>query len=435
MSLLSAPDPFRIVAGQAPIAVGAPHAGSRPGVDADLGTGAIALALAASLGARAVVVSDLRRMVDVNKNPQRLDRGVRAYATRYQNEVFDGGPRLLIEIHGQARGRYSVEVATGFDLDPSAVGDALYLERLRVLRQSLPVALAGRTGQNVSVGVYPLDRDVGKAATNTFTFQKVRRARHLAGVEWYGLHIELDPALRTGRWARSPGHAEALAEGLAIAIRAAFLSLPPEGAGLPDDGSSCEPGREALPPAALISHVFQVVAAPAAAVGDEAVTVHPDDLLALGALDGDAVLLRHGGEQVHSLITPSRTVRPGHVALPARLRHQIGLGPRGRVALARLAPGAARAAAAADRGASVVIGEARRSPEDWVWMAGCEIERTGLRAGRPVLVQGQPEMPPINSVTLQADPALPPRAAAVSMALMDRLGLTCGEVITLRMCG
>ena len=99
MPLFDLADHFQIVEGTAPVAVGAPHHGTRPNVDADLGTGTIALELAQRLKARAVVVHDLRRKVDVNKNPARLAPNVRAHALRYQNEMFHAEPRLVIEVH------------------------------------------------------------------------------------------------------------------------------------------------------------------------------------------------------------------------------------------------------------------------------------------------------------------------------------------------
>ncbi len=104
MSLFSSPDPFQIIDGHAPVVVGAPHHGTHPGMDADLATGPIALALAAKLNARTVVVSNLRRTVDVNKNPLRLGKAVRHYAIRYQNELFQAQPRLVIELHGHTSG-------------------------------------------------------------------------------------------------------------------------------------------------------------------------------------------------------------------------------------------------------------------------------------------------------------------------------------------
>jgi hypothetical protein len=219
MNLLRLSDPFQIVPGSAPVAVGAPHHGARPSVDADWGTGPIALALAARLGGSSVVVSDLRRIVDVNKDPFSLDKGVRQHAVRYQNALFAGRPRLVVEIHGHSSGRYDIEVSTGFELDASIPAEASYLEKLTLLRRTLPEALENRLGRRPSVGVWPLDRDVEKTATNTFTFQKVRRVRHLAGLDWYGLHVELNAALRVGRGSKMGRVSELSPPGRGSAVR------------------------------------------------------------------------------------------------------------------------------------------------------------------------------------------------------------------------
>ena len=255
MNIFTLSDHFQIIPGSQPIALGAPHHGARPNVAADRGAGPIALALAQRLGARAVVVSDLRRTVDVNKNPLQLSRLVRSHALRYQNEMFRQRPSLIIEIHGHVSGQYDVEITTGFDLDPRSAADAPYLERLSRLKQQLPAALAGRLGQRPSVGVYPLDRDVEKTATNTFTFQKIRRARRLAGLKWYGLHIELNAAMRVGPQAEKPAAINALADVFAAAILDAFAPLPNEGDRLP---------QSTVRQTAVSPRTLKIVAAPAA---------------------------------------------------------------------------------------------------------------------------------------------------------------------------
>ena len=127
MSIFGPVDPFSIIQGSQPIVVAAPHHGTRPNVDADLVTGPIALALASRLNARVVIVNDLRRTVDVNKNPLGLQKNVRHYALRYQNEVFCDLPPLVIEVHGHVSGRYPIELCSGFDLDSDLPGDILFL--------------------------------------------------------------------------------------------------------------------------------------------------------------------------------------------------------------------------------------------------------------------------------------------------------------------
>lgn len=417
-------DSFQVIAGQAPIAVGAPHHGLRPNVDADQGTGPIALALATRLGASAVIVSDMRRIVDVNKNPLHLGRLVRQYALRYQNRLFQAGPRLAIEVHGHVSGQYAIELATGFNLDPNAPGDARFLKKLATLKQALPDALAGKIGQSPTVGVYPLDRDVNKTATNTFTFQKIRRARNLAGLEWYGLHIELAAELRTTPKAKSAAFVEALADALAISIRTAFEPLPSARATLSTRADQPDGLTTLLSPRTLA-----IALAPEKYVNENIVAVHPSELEALGALDGDAVIVRHGQEEIASTITSLLSIRPGRVGMPARLRRQISVSEHGRVVVGRPAPATHRSPQSRN---AVVVHESRREAHaHQVWLAPDEIQRMGLQTGHTLSVQAQPDLPPANSVMLLADASLPPHSADGSSALMEQMVLTLGEVITL----
>ena len=426
MNLFGLHDLFQIIDASAPIVVGAPHHGTRPNVDADRGTGPVALALARRLNARAVIVSDLRRTVDVNKNPLRLNTDVRHHALRYQNESFRGAPSLIVEIHGHVSGQYDVEITTGFDLDASAPGDALFLEKLAMLKRTLLGAFASRLGHTPTLGVYPLDRDVQKTATDTFTFQKIRRARNLVGMEWYGLHIELNASLRTSRLAQSADFVEALSGALTTAIRAAFEPLPAE-ATIPVKGELAAPLTELIAPGTL-----RATLAPAKYGNDNVVVVHPDELASLGALDGDPVIVRNGDEELRSTVVSARTVRPSQAALPARVRRQISLSEKGQVTIGRPAPRASAPADVDRRGSAVVAREARAKKEQHVWLSPDEMQRAGWRHGEALVVQGQPEAPAMKSIILLSDSELPPRAAAVSHGLMERLKLTLGEVMMLR---
>lgn len=425
MPLFDLGDHFQIVDGAAPIVVGAPHHGVRPSVDADLGTGPIALALAQRLDARAVIVSDLRRTVDVNKNPLRLGSHVRQYARRYQDELFRSLPRLVIEIHGHVSGQYAVEIATGHELDESAPGDARFWHKLTALKQSLPAALSSTIGQSPTVGVYPIDRDVKKTATDTFTFQKIRRARHLIGAEWYGLHIELIAALRTTKQARSKAFVEALAEALALAIQASFDPLPVPAATIPTHADQTGSTTALIAPRTL-----SVTLAPEQYAGANVVVVNPIDLEALGARDGDVVVLRHGDEELHSTITPSVAVLVGHAALPARIRRQISLHEHDRVLVGRpvlLSP----AAAAAANHAQFVASQARDTRDRCVWLSPAEIARLDLKIDSSIRVQAQPGTDPVNAARIASEASLLPRRAILSRAVMNQLTLTLGEVITI----
>jgi hypothetical protein len=414
---------FQAVPGTAPIVVAAPHHGSRPNVDADRGTGPIALALAVELGASAVVVHDLRRTVDVNKDPAQLPASVRGYALRYQNELFRDSPRLVIEIHGHVTGRYEVEVTTGFELRADWTADVCLAAKLAVLQYTLPGTLAAHIGRRPSVGVYPLDRDVTNTAKATFTFQKIRRARSLAGVECYGLHIELGQRLRPGQLASSPALARAVAKGLAAAIGPAFDPLPVVMAA-PDHTHPTDSSA-----ALLSSRVLQVRSALPGS-RDDFLTVHPADLETLGALDGDTVLLCHDADELVMTITPSQAVPAGLALVPAAVCRQFGLGKRSQVIVGRPAPNGSVPTAQPVDAALVVQARPGRSRQ--VWLGPADIERMGLLAGAHIATKSPAIPQPINSTVLRADPALPPCSAALSTALMGRLGLTLGEVIIIQ---
>lgn len=322
MNLLKPSDHFQIVLGPSPIAVGAPHHGSRPNVDADWGTGPIALALSARMGASCVVVTDMRHTVDVNKDPLSLTKRVRLHALRYQNALFANRPRLLVEIHGHVSGHYDIEVGSGFELDRTIQADIIYLEKLDQLRSRLPAAIENYVGVHPTVGVWPLDRDVEKTATNTFTFQKVRRARRLSGLEWYGLHIELNSALRFGNRSRMgsgkslpPQMVEMLPRALEAAIRSAFEPLPAQDVTIP---IYKEPNT--TPYIAVEEVTFMVSRSLEEHSTQNLVFLHPNELEVLGVLEGDPILLRSGDEELQSRVAISRLIKPGKAAWNQRQR-------------------------------------------------------------------------------------------------------------------
>jgi hypothetical protein len=425
MSLFDFADHFQIVEGELPIVVGAPHHGTRPNVDADRGTGPIALALAQRLNARAVIVSDLRRTADVNKDPTRLAFTVRAHALRYQNEMFRATPPLVIEVHGHVSGQYAIELTTGFDLDPAAPSDMRFLQKLMQLKQTLPRLLSAKIGQSPTLGIYPLDRDVLKTATDTFTFQKIRRARNLTGAEWYGLHIELNAALRTSPQAQSAVFIAALADAFAAAVQSVFDPLPAPDATIPAHVEQPDGVTALLAPRSL-----RVTRAPTQYVNANVVVVHPIDLETLGALDGDAVVLRHGYEELRSTITPSLTIRPNHAALPARVRRQISLGEHGSVVIGRPAP--QQTANGANHNALFIASELREERRRMVWLAPVEIQRLSLQLDRPIAVQASTQPQPIDSIILKAHAALLPRRMAISHGVQKELLLSIGEVVEIK---
>lgn len=412
-------DHFQLIDGGAPITIGAPHHGTRPNVDADRGTGPIALALARALDARAVIVSDLRRTVDVNKQPARLNPRVRSHALRYQNEIFRDQPRLVIEVHGHVSGQYPIEITTGFELDPASPGDARFLQKLSTLKQSLPMTLSSKLGQSPGVGVWPLDRDVQKTATNTFTFQKIRRARHLIGAEWYGLHIELNAELRTTKQAQNKAFIDALAAALAAAIQTAFEPLPAANAQIPTQADRPD-GETSL----LLPQTLSVVLASEKYVGANVIVVNPIDLEALAALDGDVVIARHGLDELRSTITPSLTVRPGQAALPARVRRQINVSERGKIIIGR--PGRSTGPVLPNDQTLHVIAAVREGRDRMVGLPS-----TDRSSASNVLVQGSGTDQLIEA-TVITDSTLLAHQATLSQTLMDQMIVTVGEVIAVK---
>jgi hypothetical protein len=426
MSLLSPNDPFQITTGGASISIGAPHHGTRANVDADMGTGPIAWALAQRLNARSIIVSDLRRSVDVNKNPLRFDGNKRQSAQRYQNEIFSNLPSLIAEIHGHISGQYAIEITTGFELDRSAIGDVRFLEKLAALKDSLTTILPGKIGQSPTIGVWPIDRDVKKTATDTFTFQKIRRARNLVGAEWYGLHIELNAELRTSRQAKTKAFIEALADAFASSIRSAFDPLPDQFASIPTHADRSDGSSGIL----LSPKMLTVSLAPEKYVNANIVVVNPIDLEALGALDGDVVIIRHAAEELRSIVTPSLTVRAGHAALPARVRRQISVSERGRVTVGRVSM--LNEAASPNHAPHTLVQEVRSIEGKKIWLAPSEIGRLGLKIDQRFTVQSQPGGFIVNAALIEIDPNVPLRRAAVSRSIADQLSVTLGEVLTLQ---
>jgi hypothetical protein len=426
MNLLSPNDPFQIIDGGASISIGAPHHGTRPNVDADMGTGPIALALAHRLNARSIIVSDLRRTVDVNKNPLRFDGAYQRHAARYQTELFSGLPSLIAEIHGHVSGQYAIEITTGFELDRSSTGDVRFLEKLAVLKESLTKILPVKIGQSPTIGVWPIDRDVKKTATDTFTFQKIRRARNLVGAEWYGLHIELNAELRTSKQAKTKAFIEALADAFAASIQSAFEPLPDQTAFIPTHADRSDGSSGVL----LSPKMLTVSPAPEKYVDANVVVVNSIDLEALGALDGDGVIIRHGHEELRSIVTPSLTVRAGHAALPARVRRQIGVSERGRVTVGRVSM--LSEAASLSHAPHTLVQEVRSIEGKKIWLAPGEIDRLGLKIDQRFTVRSQPDGSAVNAATIEIDPNLPERRAAISRSIADQLVVTLGEVLTLQ---
>ena len=402
-------------------------------MNADLGTGPIALALAARLGGSCVVVSDLCRIVDVNKDPFNLDKGVRQHAIRYQNALFANRPRLLIEVHGHVSGHYDVEISTGFELDRSFQADAIFLEKLTQLRRSLPEALGNHLGKHLTLGVWPLDRDVEKIATNTFTFQKLRRARRMAGLEWYGLHIELNASLRGengSKLGQSKGSStqmvETLSDALGEAIRATFEPLPSRDAAI-----SLRRDPSTTPYRVMEGKIFTVSHIPDEPSTKNLILLNPDSLHTLSALEGDPLIVRRGEEELHSQIAVSRFIQPGYAGLTQRMCQQIHTGVGQKVSLARLVKRPSAPGTGAAPVPDLVVHQIQPGKTSQLWLSDSDHKQLVPRPDVPVSVVGRTSTPVTLTNGVETNFSLPLRGAALSSGLADQLAITLGEILRL----
>jgi hypothetical protein len=373
-------------------------------------------------------------MVDVNKDPLRLPKNVRQYALNYQNSMFANRPRLLVEIHGHSSGRYDIEVSSGFELDPSRLADAAYLTKLELFRRSLREALENRLGKRPTVGVWPLDRDVEKTATNTFTFQKVRRARQRSGLEWYGLHIELNAALRVGSGIKNsqvkslpPQVVEVFSEALATAIRAAFEPLP-----APD--STIPILKDSASPFIVVNEVtFKVGYSTKDTTNQNLVMLHPDALHSLGVLERDPILVRFGEEELYSHVASSYLIEPGQAALSQRMCYQINTSVGQKISLGRLVkrPDGNTTGTYSVPEPDVVVHQIEPGKVARLWLTQGDVDRLALRLYEPINLLGRAGMPATSVKTAVINPTLPSRAIVLSDGLASQLGITIGETLHL----
>lgn len=185
------------------IVISAPHHAAHTSIFVsghDKETGRIAEFIAEELKAKCVIVDELRTFIDINKDPleslsQYSAEGARAAKHMrlfYQSQVFQGIPRLIIEIHGHVKGNYDLEISSGSELSSDVAQDTPALEGLKRLREALARSLHGT---DITAGVFPLDRDVYYQAKMTYTFLRIERLREL-GLPISGLHIEIHKRLR-----------------------------------------------------------------------------------------------------------------------------------------------------------------------------------------------------------------------------------------------
>lgn len=411
-------DQFKISRGEQPIVVAAPHHGNRPNRNSDLMTGPIARALAGRLGASLVIASNLRRWVDVNKDPAGIPLLFRNLAIHYQDLLFQRMPGLIIEMHGHVSGKYPVEISSGFDLQPSLPGDVVFIKKLDKLKRSLPGQLLQKLGREMQVGVFPIDQDVRMTAARTFTFQKVHRARARLGMELYSLHIELAASLRTSQQIKDESYLEALVEALGRAIQDAFMPVREPKRTLPIDLGS----REELAGSNLSLKVVQT----GNGVFDETrIFLHPGDFARLGILDGDRLNI---SSQAYSLLVPvasSSLVRSRQVALTTRLQNRLEVKVGDRITI-----NANHRQVGQNEKTGMkyfLLEETRVSEGSKAWInPGC-LNELSSHASNQFWLKTPGRTP--HQVTLLADEFLPDQVIVLSPTLKDHLALTLGETV------
>jgi len=340
------------------LVIAAPHHGASgtPLSDGhDVNTGPIAERLAERLGAKSVVVSELRTFIDINKDPLEMeqaelgnhlgreafreaDRRLKLY---YQSQLFADNPLVVVEIHGHVRGNYDIEVATGFALDSKVPQDAPLIKALGTFKEVLAQSMAESrvlAKRPPSVGAYPLDSEVRFSATGTHTFNKIERLREL-GVNAAGLHIELHQRLRPapdeGRKIR-----DAVVDCLEPAIRefGAGVKRPTDfefKTHLFEDFSF---DRGVTRPASGDSFVVQPI--PREMIGKGVALFRSDDVAELALAEGAGITLSRNPDfenGVRLRVAVGDTARSGRVGIGKKERDRIGVDTGDRVFVGRAA--------------------------------------------------------------------------------------------------
>jgi hypothetical protein len=342
------------------------------------------------------------------------------YALRYQNLMFNGLPGLIIEIHGHVSGQYPIEIASGFDLDARLPGDALFLARLEKLKAILPTLISSKLGKSYGVGVFPIDRDVKKTATNTYTFQKIRRARNRVGMEWYGLHIELAAELRTSLEAKQPGYLDALVNAFAIGISDVFLPLPSQGNFIPTHFDI----NDEVP---ISAQLFRVAMAAEGNVNRPIVQLNELDMQNANLLDGDEITLVNHGEQMRVPVFGSTALRAGSLAMSERMRRQLDLKTGGVVHVVQKKENTP--SVQQNRMFSFVICEIIKDRNFLVKIGAEDVKHMAIDRDQKAMVRGHVPGETGTLSKFQINAAQMARTVSISSSLADRLTLTIGDIL------
>ncbi|MCC5846805.1 MAG: hypothetical protein JJU29_01830 [Verrucomicrobia bacterium] len=349
-------DNFFFVGGESPgaggMVIAAPHeAPSKTPLSEghDVNTGIVARHMAKQMGAKYVVVSELRTFVDVNKaqlesggedddgppglkSLREADRLLKQY---YQSQLFTDAPSAIIEIHGHVSGNHDIEVSTGFPLKKSVAQDAALVAGLQAFRKELEKSLSKLAlfpEGPPSVGIYPLDEGIRFTARGTHTFNKIEKLREL-GVNISGLHIELSKRLRVSD-AGDKDICEKIGDCLASAIQA-FL----DGIDRPETFDMkmhlLEDFAEERGNAMLLSDErFELQQVPRELVGESVAVFCRKDLRSLELQEGDRIVVSAQPELTGSIMLDAAQadmVQRGHLGLAKKFRDQLGLSRGGKV--------------------------------------------------------------------------------------------------------
>lgn len=175
---------------------------------------------------------------------------------------------------------------------------------------------------------------------------------------------------------------------------------------------------------------LKVISAAENMVDENRITVHPADLEALDVLDGDSVSLVNHGEELRAVVKSSLSIRQGQAAVPVRLRRQLNINIRDSVTIKKIIARKTRVVEKQNR--NFVMGGIRAQSGLRVWVNSEDLDRLGVRNTRGLSIkQHNLNMPAFGSITLEADPALAKRVAALSADLAKKRMITIGEVFTI----
>ncbi|MBU4190056.1 MAG: hypothetical protein KJ886_03555 [Candidatus Thermoplasmatota archaeon] len=283
--------------------------------------------LAKELEGKFVSARELREVVDVNKDPINIkDAEKKLLTLHYQNLLFENDPQFIVELHGHVSGRYDIEISTGYMLDLTERHDQILLKKLEEFKNSLKhhldrLYLQNNIRQFSTLGIFPIDEDVIMRATQTYTFQKIRKLRNL-GIDKIGLHIELHRSLRV-----LSGSSEYPLTGLLFvqAFRNAFkdIFITPKTINSSEhvSNTSSEIKESSVPTMPLHLKVFKI---PREYVGRGVALMSSDDMETLHLKNDDRTIIKHRNLSVTTKVEGANRER-GFISLPATIRNKLNV--------------------------------------------------------------------------------------------------------------